>query len=112
MDWSHEVIESFDKLKVAMCEEVTLAYPDYSKDAGKFTVRCDAYPWGIGAVLGQLDKLGRFRPIEFISRLLTETERKFHITEQEGLAMVWALNKWRGYLEVCNLMYILTIMHC
>ena len=99
VDWTEPVLKAFLGLKNAICEDVTLAYPDYSEGAGRFAVRCDAYPWGIGAVLGQIDALGRFRPIEYISRLLTVTERKFHITEQEGLALVWALNKWRGYLE-------------
>ncbi|GBL91599.1 Retrovirus-related Pol polyprotein from transposon 17.6 [Araneus ventricosus] len=36
-------------------------------------------------------------PIEYASRLLNSAERT--TTEREALAVVWALNKFRGYIE-------------
>ncbi len=99
VDWTDIRLAAFLDLKNAMCEEVCLAYPDYSVGAGRLVVRTDACPTAIGAVLGQIDCFGRLRPIEFISKTLTSSEMKWHITELEGLAVVWALEKWKGYLE-------------
>ncbi|GFW35383.1 retrovirus-related Pol polyprotein from transposon 297 [Trichonephila clavipes] len=38
-------------------------------------------------------------PIEFASRLLNPAERNYSTTEREALAVVWALNKFRGYID-------------
>ncbi len=99
VDWTESVVKAFIDLKNAMCDEVALAYPDYGEGAGRFVVRTDASFGQVGAILGQYDRQGRLRPIEYASKTLTEQERSYHITEKEGLAAVWALNKWKGYLE-------------
>ena len=100
VDWEEEgVREAFEDLKKAMAEDVPLAYPDISEGAGEYLVRTDANNVCIAAILYQYDREGIVRPIEFLSKKLTETERGWHITEKEGLAVVWAMKKWRGYLE-------------
>ncbi|GFS53200.1 transposon Tf2-11 polyprotein [Trichonephila clavipes] len=38
-------------------------------------------------------------PVEFASRLLNPAERNYSTTERGALAVVWALNKFRGYID-------------
>ncbi|GFX42983.1 retrovirus-related Pol polyprotein from transposon 297 [Trichonephila clavipes] len=38
-------------------------------------------------------------PIEYANRLLSSSKRNYSTTEREALAVVWALEKLRGYVE-------------
>ena len=52
----------------------------------------------MGACLLQGEK-GEEHPVVYASRLLTPAERNYSTTEREALAVVWAVNKFRGYIE-------------
>ncbi|GFW35954.1 retrovirus-related Pol polyprotein from transposon 17.6 [Trichonephila clavipes] len=58
----------------------------------------DASNYALGAVLLQGEGSDE-HPIEYASRLLTPAERNYSTTEREALAVVWALKKFRGYIE-------------
>ncbi|GFS74448.1 retrovirus-related Pol polyprotein from transposon 297 [Trichonephila clavipes] len=52
----------------------------------------------LGAVLLQGEGSDE-HPIEYDSRLLTPAEHNYSTTGREALAVVWALKKFRGYIE-------------
>lgn len=60
-------------------------------------VYADASPWGIGAALVQKAE-GVSRVITYVSKSLTETERRFPKTQREALAVVWAVERLYFYL--------------
>ncbi|GFX38851.1 hypothetical protein TNCV_1890151 [Trichonephila clavipes] len=63
-----------------------------------YIIRTDASNYALGAVLLQGEGSDE-HPIEYASRLLTPAERNYSTTEREALAVVWALKKFRGYIE-------------
>lgn len=63
-----------------------------------FFLRTDASNYAIGAVILQGEKENQ-HPIEYASRLLLPAERNYSTTEREALAVVWAVQKFRGYIE-------------
>lgn len=58
----------------------------------------DASTIGIGAKLAQFNEHGEEFTIAYASRTLRGAERRYTVTELEGLALVWALKKWRVLL--------------
>ena len=67
-----------------------MAYPDFSQP---FEIYTDSSSRQLGAVIVQKN-----RPIAFFSRKLTETQEKYSVTEQELLAIVGCLKKFKGML--------------
>lgn len=63
-----------------------------------FAIQTDASAYALGAVLLQ-GKCQKEHPIEYASRLLNSAERNYSTTEREALAIVWACNKFGGYIE-------------
>ena len=56
----------------------------------------------MGAVLYQLDDTRKRRIISRASAKFTQTEKRYDSNEQECLAVIWALRKFRHYLEDGN----------
>ena len=55
----------------------------------------DASKYALGAVLLQGEGENQ-HPIEYASRLLLKAEQNYSTTERKALAVVWALQKFRG----------------
>ena len=58
----------------------------------------DASSIALGIVLTQLGDGAIDHPIEFASRKLATTKKNYTTTEREGIAMVYALIKFRHYI--------------
>ena len=100
--WTTDHQISFDKLKDTLCSAPVLAIPDIRR--GKFHINCDASTFGLGATLFQDGEDGLRHPCGFISRVLTPSEsnnyKKYKcVYELELKALIFALDKWRQYLE-------------
>ena len=82
--------EAFDHLKAACLQAPILAFPDFGKP---FLLEMDASGKGLGAVLLQKQSDGRYHPIAYASRIMTETEQRYHLNKQEFLALKWAVTE-------------------
>ena len=76
--------EAFDRLKAACLQAPILAFPDFGKP---FLLETDAPSKGLGAVLSQKQSDGQYHPIAYASRIMTETEQRYHSNKQEFLAL-------------------------
>ena len=62
-----------------------MKYPDFDKE---FILATDASNVAIGAVLGQLDELGKEHPVAYASRVLNKAERKPQRTVDRAIAIL------------------------
>ena len=92
--WTDETQESFERLKRALVDAGTLAYPYPDVPC---IVDTDASDVATGAVLSQVID-GVERPIAFFSRVLNGAQRNYCPTRRELLAVVVALQHFRHYL--------------
>ena len=93
--WPSEAQVAFQKLKHMISDSSALAPFDISLP---IIVSTDASNVGLGATLSIVDPQFGVRTVEFASKRLTDSERKFSTTEKEALALVWACERWRAYL--------------
>ncbi|KMQ86252.1 reverse ribonuclease integrase, partial [Lasius niger] len=94
-EWGEEQSSAVQTIKEHLTTAPVLACPDFERP---FVLQTDASSVGVGAVLTQNFEEGE-RVIAFASRALADPERKYSVTEQECLAVVWAIKKFRPYLE-------------
>ena len=90
VDLSPEARESFDHLKAACLQALILSFPDFNKP---FLLETDASGRGLGAVLSQKQADGWYHPITYASRVMNETEQRYHSNKQEFLALKWAVTE-------------------
>ena len=63
-------------------------------------IEADSLDFATGAVLSQENPDdGKWHPVAFLSKSLSLVERNYEIHNKEMLAIVWALEEWRHFLE-------------
>lgn len=92
--WTDLCQRAFDRLKSALIEDVTLAFPDFEQT---FYITTDASDYAVGGVLSQGD-IPNDRPICFFSKTLNEAQRRYSTTHKELLAMVECVRAFRPYV--------------
>jgi hypothetical protein len=88
--WDEVHQRAFDHVKATIAKDVVLAYPNYSK---VFEIYTDASSKQLGAVITQNN-----RSIAFFSLKLSDTQRKYIVTNIELLAIVKTLKEFKGML--------------
>ena len=88
--------KAFNKLKQVFIMKPILAVLDLDKE---FRVEANASNYATGGVLSMKYSDRKWRPIAFISKSLSDTERNYEIHDKEMLAVVKCLETWRHFLE-------------
>jgi hypothetical protein len=94
--WGTVQQQAFQELKDTITSHPILAFPNEDKP---FRLEADSSDYATGAELAQLGDDGKWHPIAFMSKSLSETERNYDIHDKELLAIIRALEEWRHFLE-------------
>ena len=97
LDWTESRRDSFHTLREALAKDATLAYFDPNEPT---VVQTDASGTGLGGVLLQNNK-----PVLYISRTLTYTERRYSQIEREFLAIVFCMKRLNKYMYLIGLRF-------
>ena len=93
--WDQKKQTAFDRLKECLTKAPILSYPNFTRP---FIIFTDASETGLGAVLSQIQDDGKEHVISYASRSLNKAEQNYAITDQECLAVVWAVQHYQHYL--------------
>jgi hypothetical protein len=93
--WGPDQLVAFETIKKAICSAPVLALPNFTK---AFILGCDASEKSIGAVLMQ-----EGRPLAYFSKSLGKQAAKYSTYDNEAMAIIEALKKWKHYLAESSL---------
>ena len=97
--WTDRHQIAFDMLRTALTAKPVLYPPDVTRP---FKLMTDSSQIAISAVLLQCDKYGKSdHAIAYASRKLSDSERRYATVEQEMLAVVFGLQKFRNIIYGC-----------
>lgn len=93
--WDDNCNRAWNTIKQHLISAPILSCPDFSLP---FVIQTDASSYGLGAVLTQSTTDGE-KVVCYLSRSLSRLERRYTTTELECLAVLWAIEKLRSYVE-------------
>ena len=91
--WGTPQSTAFKRIKEELSKPTTLALYDPSAPT---KISADASAYGLGAVL--LQKFDSWKPVAYVSRSMSETERRYAQIEKEALATTWASEKFADFI--------------
>jgi len=92
--WDNEAQEAFDILKEQLMKAPILACPDIH---APYTLYTDASAFAVGGILTQIID-GKERTIQYLSKQLSDCQKRWATIEREGYAIVYCISKLRHYL--------------
>jgi len=82
---------------MAVTTALILASP---QDSEPFHIKADSSDFASGAILSQqLPREEKWHLVAFYRKSLSPVERNYEIHNKEMLAIIWALEEWRYFLE-------------
>lgn len=93
--WASAQVKAFQDSKELLTSDSLLVHYDPTKE---LTLMCDASPYGVGAVLSQIDTKGVEKPVGYASRTLSSAERNYSQLEKEALALIFATKRFHNYI--------------
>ena len=94
--WNATSKQAFNTLKKKIMNIEYLKHPEIDKPFHVFT---DASKYGIGGMLAQMDDDGKAHPIAYCSKVFTDTQTRWHVSEQELYAAIYCVEKWSDLLR-------------
>ena len=105
-NWTETQKEAFEKIKQSLTKYPVLVHYDPNLPV---ELRCDASGYGLGSII--LHNINAsLHPISYASRLLNKAELNYSTTEKECLAVVWAVEKFKIFLD--GRQFIVVTDHC
>ena len=86
---------AFGELKTTLTDNNVMSYFDPQK---KTVATFDASPFGLCAVLTQVDSTGQSHVVAYASRTLTDVKCRYSQTEREAISIVWGCEHFHLYL--------------
>lgn len=95
-EWTDECMNAFTTLRDKLTEAPVLCVFDPKRETELHT---DASSRGFGAVLLQKQVDSKFHPVAYFSKVTSDVESRYHSYELETLAIVYALERFRTFLD-------------
>ena len=94
-EWKEPQQTAFEQLKDALVSDHVMAHPKTNEPYFLYTDACD---YAIGGILCQKDDEGVERPVVYLSKQLSDTQKRWATIEKEAYAVIYALKQLRPYL--------------
>jgi hypothetical protein len=95
-EWTKEAEEAFNDIKHRFTTAPILVMADSERP---MRVETNASDFAYGSILSQLENDGKWHPVAYISKALTEAERNYNVHDKELKVIIGSLEQWRHYLE-------------
>jgi transposase InsO family protein len=93
--WGPEEQKAFDVLKDSLTTAPVMAHPDPNR---QYILHTDASGFAVSGVLSQKQDDGKVRPVAYLSNKMDQAEINYTTFDQELLAIVTCIDKWKVYI--------------